>query len=127
ERYAEAADVYLEQIDKQPNVQAYIGAGLNLARLREYDRAFPLLREAVRLEPDNAAAQFTLAHALFSRAEREWHTSPGLPQLKEWFREAVEHGRRATQQRPSYARAYLYWGLSLKYLGELGAAVEPLR
>jgi Flp pilus assembly protein TadD len=126
-RYAEAADVYLEQIDKQPNVQAYIGAGMNLARLRNYDRALPLLRNAVRLQPDNAVAHSALALVLFARAEREWHTSPGLPQLKEWFREAVEHARQATQLRPGHAQAYLYWGLSLKYLGEPAAAVEPLR
>jgi Flp pilus assembly protein TadD len=125
--YAKAAEVYLEQLDLRPNVPAYIGAGMNLARLRDYERALPLLREAVRLEPDNASAHSALALALFARAEREWHTSPGSSQLKEWFREAIKHARQATQLRPSLAQAYLYWGLALKYLDEPGAAVEPLR
>ena len=35
--------------------------------------------------------------------------------------------RRAAELRPGYARAYLFWGLALKYLGEPAAAVEPLR
>jgi Flp pilus assembly protein TadD len=125
--FVKAAEVYLEQLEVRPIVPAYIGAGLNLARLRDYERALPLLRKAVELEPDNASAHSALALALFARAEREWHTSPGSPQPKAWFWEAVEHARRATQQRPSLAAAYLYWGLSLKYLGELKSAVEPLR
>jgi tetratricopeptide (TPR) repeat protein len=126
-RYAEAAEVYLEQLERQPNVAAYLGAGMNLARMRAYDKAWPLLRKAVALDPDNAAAHYSLALALFARAEREWQTTPGSSQLKAWFREAVEHARRATKLRPSHAQAYLIWGLSLKYLGEPAAAVAPLR
>ena len=126
-RYAEAADVYLEQLERQPNVAAYLGAGKNLARLRDYERAWPLLRKAVRREPDNAAAHYALALTLFARAEREWQKTPGAPRLKEWLREAVEHARQATVLRPSHAEAYLCWGLSLKYLGEPAAAVAPLR
>jgi Flp pilus assembly protein TadD len=126
-RYAEAAEVYLEQLERKPNVAAYLGAGMNLARLRDYDRAWLLLRKAVQLEPDNAATHFALAWTLFARAERDWLTVPGSSQPKAWFREAIDHAREATVLRPSHARAYLVWGLSLKHLGEPAAAVAPLR
>jgi len=39
----------------------------------------------------------------------------------------VEHARRTTELKPDHARAYLFWGLALKYLGEPAAAVAPLR
>jgi tetratricopeptide (TPR) repeat protein len=126
-RFAEAAQVYLKQIEKQPTTQAYIGAGLNLARVRDYDRALPLLREAVRLDTDSIQAHYTLAMALFSRAESDWQQSPNSAQAKAWFREAIEHAQRTVALKPDHARAYLFWGLALKYLGESAAAIAPLR
>jgi tetratricopeptide (TPR) repeat protein len=125
--YAEAAQKYLDHIKKAPTSASYVGAGVNLARLREYERALPLLREGVRLDPNSDQAQYTLALALFSRAEREWQQTPGAADAKEWFREAIPHAKRATELKPNHARAYLFWGLSLKYLGEPAAAVVPLR
>jgi tetratricopeptide (TPR) repeat protein len=125
-RYAEAAELYLRQIEEGPTAQAYAGAGINLARLRDYERAMPLLREGIRLDPGSAHARYALALALFARAERESKESPGAPQIKEWFQEALEHARQTTQRRPDHAGAYLVWGLALKHLGDPGAAVEPL-
>jgi tetratricopeptide (TPR) repeat protein len=126
-RYAEAAQIHLHQLETKPTMQDYLGAGLNLCRLRDYNRGLPLLREAVRLAPDSANAEYTLALALYSRAERDWQNSPGADQLKQWFREAVQHARRATALRPDHAKAYLFWGLSLKYLGDFKAAIAPLQ
>jgi tetratricopeptide (TPR) repeat protein len=126
-QHAEAAELYLKRIEKKPAAELYVGAGFNLARLREYDRALPLLREAVRLEPDSAKAQYTLALVLFSRAEREWLTTPGSPALLEMFREARDHARRAAEIRPGHAKSYLFWGLSLKFLGQPEAAIAPLK
>jgi tetratricopeptide (TPR) repeat protein len=125
-RYAEAAAVYLEQTDKGPNVGVYVRAGLNLARGRDFDQALPLLREAVRLGPDDAEAHFCLALALHTRAEEGLlKTAPA--QAREVFREAIDHTRQAAALRPGHAQTYLIWGLSLKYLGDPEAAVEPLR
>ena len=126
-RWQEAANVYLRQIDEHPTTAAYIGAGRDLARLGQYDRAFGLLREAVKRDTDNARAHFSLAQALFARAEREWQQSPGDERLKDLFREAAEHARKATELKLDFAQAYLFWGLSLKYLGDPAAAVAPLR
>jgi tetratricopeptide (TPR) repeat protein len=127
QRYAEAAEAYLQQIEHQPTVQAYVGAGLNFARIRDYEQAVSLLREGVRLDSESALAHYNLALVLFTKAERPWLESPGSPQLKEAFREAIEHARRATELKPDLARAYLFWGLSLKYLGESAASIAPLR
>jgi tetratricopeptide (TPR) repeat protein len=69
-RYAEAAQLYLEQLAKQPTLEAYVGAGLNLSRLKNYDKALPLLRKAAQLDPNSAHAHYPLALALFDRAER---------------------------------------------------------
>jgi tetratricopeptide (TPR) repeat protein len=126
-RFREAADLYLAELEKRPTAQACIGAGMNLARLGEYDRAVEVLREGVRLDPDSAQARYTLGLILFSRAEKEWQRSPNSARAAAWFREGIDHLRRATDLKPDHARAYLHWGLSLKYLGEPAAAVEPLR
>jgi Flp pilus assembly protein TadD len=126
-RFAEAAQKYLEQIDRRPNISAYIGAGLNLTRARNYERALQMAREAVRLGPDDAAAHLCLAFALSSRAKQQWEKAPGSTQAREEFREAVAHARRAAELRPGHTQTYLVWSLSLRYLGEPEAALEPLR
>jgi tetratricopeptide (TPR) repeat protein len=126
-RYAEAVAAYQAELQEQPTPRAYVGAAMNLARLHDYGQAVPLLREAVRLDPGNTQAQYTLALVQFTRAEKEWQQAPGSAEVKGWFREAVEHARRATELKPDHAQAYLFWGLALKYLGEPAGAVPPLR
>jgi tetratricopeptide (TPR) repeat protein len=126
-RYGEAVKAYLDELRQHPTPWACIGAGKNLARLHNYEKALPLLRQAVRLDPDNGQAHFALAQTLFTRAEKEWHQAPGSAAIKDWFREAIEHACRTTELKPDHAMAYLFWGLSLKHLGEPAAAVAPLR
>jgi tetratricopeptide (TPR) repeat protein len=127
-RFAEAAAVYLEQIEQHPTVEAYLGAGMCYAGLRDFDRAVPLLRAALQRGPDNPQAHFCLALALYSRAEEKlWPAAPGSARAKESFREASDRARRAAELRPEHAQSYLVWGMSLKYLGELSKAVELLR
>ena len=125
--YREAAAIYLQELESHPTMEACVGAGMNFAHLREYDRAFELLRKGVELGPDSANAHASLALVLMARAERDWHDAPGEEQLKEWFREAIAHAKRATELRPDHARAYLTWGLALKFLGQPEAALAPLR
>jgi tetratricopeptide (TPR) repeat protein len=128
QRFQEAAEIYLRQIEEDPGAaSAYTKAGIDLFRLGQYDRAFGLLREGVKRDPDSSDAHFGLALALFTRAEKEWQQSPGDERLKGLFREAAEHAQKATELKPDFAKAYLFWGLSLKYLGDPAAAVAPLR
>jgi tetratricopeptide (TPR) repeat protein len=126
-RFQEAADLCLRLLPEAPSGLAYVSAGMNLMRIRDYERAQSVLREGTRLDPNNGKLHYTLALALFCPAERAWQESPGQPQARERFREAVEHARRATELRPNFGRSYVLWGLSLKYLGDPAAAVEPLR
>jgi tetratricopeptide (TPR) repeat protein len=126
-RFDEAAALYLKQIDAHPSLHNYVGAGMNLGRLRDYDRAFPLLRQAVRLYPNSAHAHYTLALVVFARAEVAWQTTPDAPEVKAWFGEASAHAEKAAAMRPNYGEAYLFWGLSLKYLGRREDAIAPLR
>lgn len=125
--YAGAARLYLDHLAKEPATYAYLGAGINLARIGDFDRALPLLREAVRLEPDGADGHYNLAVALFSRAGVESARAPGSEDAKGGFREAAASAKKAAELRPGYSQAYLFWGRSLKHLGEPAAAVEPFR
>jgi tetratricopeptide (TPR) repeat protein len=136
--YDEAAQLYLARLKNYPTAANYLGAGMNIGRVArartrpedraaDYDRAFELLREAVRLGPDSSSAQYALALVVFARAERDWQTTPGAPHLSAWFREARDHAERACDLRTDYAEALLIWGMSLKYLGQPAAALAPLR
>jgi tetratricopeptide (TPR) repeat protein len=126
-RYREAAELYLQRAERHPSVEDYTGAGMNFARLREYDRAFALLQQAVQLDPNNANAQYTLALVMFARAEREWESTPGAEQLKTWLRQAMEHAKRAAELRPGHGKTYMVWGMALVFLGEPEQAIAPLR
>jgi tetratricopeptide (TPR) repeat protein len=126
-RYAEAAQVYLEMAEKEPSPRACVAAGLNFARIKDYDRALPLLHKAIRLDPESANSHYTLALTQFTRAEREVAEKPGSAKARDWFKEALEHAQRAAELKPDHAGAFLLWGLTLKHLGDLPGALVPLR
>jgi tetratricopeptide (TPR) repeat protein len=119
--------VYLEQIRVQPSVHAYVGAGLSLKRMQEYAAAVPFFQKGLDLDPNSMDAHFALALTQFSRAERSVLQGTNDPDAKEWFRDAIAHARRTVELKPDHAKAYLIWGLGLKYLGEPNEAIKPLR
>lgn len=125
--FREAADLYLKQLAVNPTTEYRIAAAINLARLRDYDEALRLLREAVQSDPDAAYPRYALGHVLFARAERESQERPGAKEVREWFQEAADQSRLAAERRPDDARAHLFWGLSLKYLDKNAEAVAPLQ
>ncbi|HTU17278.1 MAG TPA: tetratricopeptide repeat protein [Gemmataceae bacterium] len=126
-RYAEAAELWLAQLSQRRTCQACTAAGINCARLRDYDRALPLLCEAVELDPDSPLAHYTLALVLFTRGEQEEKQWPDDSSTRQWFRASIPHAKRATRLKTDYAQAYLFWGLAHKHLGNPAAALSPLR
>jgi tetratricopeptide (TPR) repeat protein len=126
-RYQEALQVFLAQLAEERSTKSLLGAGANYLRLRQYQDAMPLMREAVEREPNSPHAQYSLALACFIPAERDIVQHPDAPENKRLLREAIVHAKRATELKPDHARAYLHWGLALNYLGEPKNAIEPLR
>jgi tetratricopeptide (TPR) repeat protein len=126
-QFIEAADLYLRQIEVKPTSSAYVGAGGDLALAGDFDRALPLLREGIRLDPENPNAFYALALAQYRRATASSAQFADSAQVKEWLRDAADNARRATQIKPDHARAYLFWGLALRRLEEPAKAIEPLR
>lgn len=126
-QFLEAAEAYLAQAQSRRTSQMLTGAGVNFARVHDYDRALGLLREAVQLDPNDSKAHYTLALVLFTKAEKEAARNPSNPDLPRWFREVIAETKITIELKPDHAQAYLFWGLALKYLGEPKAAIEPLR
>ncbi|HVS35196.1 MAG TPA: tetratricopeptide repeat protein [Gemmataceae bacterium] len=131
-RNKEAADIYLKQIAEDPNnAAACTGAGVNLFRLGEYDRAFNLLREGARRDPTGSDGHYRLAQALYTRADQQEHKSPLSDQEKkevhDWLTEAAAEAEQAAARKPDHAQACLICGLSLQHLGKPAEAVRPLR
>jgi tetratricopeptide (TPR) repeat protein len=126
-RFAEAAEAYLAQARHKRTSQALTGAAVNVARLRDYDRAVALLREAVRLDPADSNARYTLALVLYTKAEKEVARDPNSAGAAAEFREVAAEAKGATELKPDHALAYMFRGLALKQLGRPKDAIEPLR
>jgi Flp pilus assembly protein TadD len=126
-RYAAAADAYLAQAHHKRTSVALTGAGVNLARIHDYDTALALLREAVQIDPGDSNAHYTLAIVVFNKAEKLWVADPKSEEAAKGFRETVAHARKTTELKPDHAQAYAILGLALKNLGDPWAAIEPFR
>ncbi len=127
QQFAAAANAYLRQIETDPSPRAFIGAGLNLARTGQFERAMPLLREAIRRDPDNYKAHHALVKVLMAHVEKESKASPLAPATASIYLQAIEHARRTIELKPDHTQAYLLWGIALKELGEAKQALIPLR
>jgi tetratricopeptide (TPR) repeat protein len=125
--FAGAARAYLRQADEKPTAEAYVGAAVNLARLHQYDLANQYLQKAAELDPERSKTHYTIALVNMTWGEQEMANDPDSPQATRCFRRVVSSAQRATELKPDYAQAYLFWGLALNHLGETKAAIEPLR
>jgi tetratricopeptide (TPR) repeat protein len=126
-RYAAAIEAYRADLEVERAPKALIGAGINYIRLGDYERGIAYMREAVERDPKSPIATYNLALVLFTRAEKEADRRPGSPDARAWFEEVVVQTKRTTELKPDHARAYLFWGLALKHLGNPKGAVEPFR
>ena len=118
-----AAAAFLRQIETHPTARAYLGAGLNLERTGQLERALPLLREAAKLDPENYKAHFAVARVLSALVEKE----PASARILEWNREIAEQARQTTELKPDLYQAYQFWGKAKKSLGDTAGALPPLR
>ena len=122
-QFAEAVQEYQTALEDERTAKNLVGAGVNLARLGEYERALALIREGIQVDPNDSLAHYTLALVLYTRAEK---AGGGLP-FKDQFQEVVIEAKRTVELKPDHANAYLFWGLALKQLGDFSGAIEPLR
>jgi TolB-like protein/Flp pilus assembly protein TadD len=108
ENRAEARRLFERSIDRDPNfVSALVGLahvleGYSNSPIEDRQRADELLRQALDLEPNQAATHFVLGKLRQSQGR--------LPEAAEAFQTAITLDR-------NYARAYLYLGLTSMLLG----------
>jgi TolB-like protein/Flp pilus assembly protein TadD len=114
EKWAEARRLFERAIAKDPDtVDALIGLahvllGYSNSPIDDRQHAEALLRRALDLEPNRAAAHFVRG-TLYRHQGR-------MPEAVEAYRTAIALDR-------NYARAYLYLGLTLAYMGRAEEAI----
>jgi adenylate cyclase len=114
ERWAEARRLFERAIAKDPDtVDALIGLAQVLlgycnSPIDDRQHADALLRQALDLEPNGAAAHFVLGTLRRHQGR--------MPEAAEAYRTAIARDR-------NYARAYLFLGLTLAYMGRAEEAV----
>lgn len=126
-QYYEAIQAWLAELELERSPNALIGAGINYVRMGNYELGIAYMREALERDPNSPIATFNLALALFTKAEKEAIKNPGSLEARKGFEEIVIHSKRTTELKPDHAKGYLFWGLSLKYLGDPKGAVEPFQ
>ncbi len=91
-------DLYLQVLDEEPdNSPAWLGAGVCLFHLGDFEGAIEQFRQAVATEPENAAAHFNLSQTYsellrFDESARALRDAQRLApqQVSRWIREAAE-------------------------------------
>jgi tetratricopeptide (TPR) repeat protein len=125
--YRQVAELYLQEIQVDPTAWGYAAAGTYLCRSGEYKSGLFYLREALRLDSNNAFGHNQMAEALYIRAEAMSAHTPPSEEAQMLFHEAIEHARKTTELQPTRASAYYFWGMSLMFLGDPAAALRPLQ
>jgi tetratricopeptide (TPR) repeat protein len=126
-RFKEAAQIYLGLLEWDRSAVTCVSAGLNLARIGQFDRAMPLLLEGVQRDPENPNGHFRLAEAFYMRAEGERQRSQDSSRAREWYGNAAKAAQRATELQPTHAGAYLMCGRARMHCGEVKEAIALLR
>jgi superkiller protein 3 len=114
EKWAEARHLFERAITKDPDtVDALVGLahvllGYSNSPIDDRQHADALLRRALDLEPNRAAAHFVLGTLRRHQGQ--------MPEAVEAYRTAIALDR-------NYARAYLYLGLTLAHMGQAEEAI----
>lgn len=96
-------------VEEPPGVKAY-NKGTELLFEEEFEQAEPLLRKAIKQDPDFAEAYNNLAYAL--RKQGEDH-----------FKESLAFYTKAIELDPKLSEAYMYRGVLYVQMGEPGKAL----
>ena len=126
-KFEEAAELHQQQASANRTAKNLTGSAVNLARLGRYDEAHAQLREAVKLDPADPKAQYTLALVLYAKWEKAVQRDPTCEGSKDGFSEVIEHAKKTVDLKPDHARALLFHGLACKQLDRPNDAIAPLQ
>jgi tetratricopeptide (TPR) repeat protein len=126
-KFEEAAELHMQQAAAQRNARNLTGSAVNLARLGRYDEALFQLREAVKLDPADSRARYTLALVAFTKWEKAVDQDPDAEGWRDGFRDVIEQAKKTVELKPDHARAFLFQGLAFKHLNEPKNALAPLQ
>jgi tetratricopeptide (TPR) repeat protein len=144
--FEEAVLVFQKLTVEDPEMPVYSKLGECFMRLKEYDKAVPVLRKAVEMNPDSPMEHFALAKALvaaqdFAAAVPELEgVAAKLPNLADvhlflemaYARtnrvpETIKECRRVLEFQPDHFGSYLILGRFLELSGDLEGAVPNLK
>jgi tetratricopeptide (TPR) repeat protein len=114
-RSEEEARVLRAIREEFPDDRSHLALGMTLARQGDYAAAEHVLRSAIALSPEMNQAHYFLSVTLYYQGERLWKAGEREP-ARVKFREAVTAAQKATKLKPDHAYAFVFLGLSLKYL-----------
>ncbi|MBI1915102.1 MAG: tetratricopeptide repeat protein [Planctomycetes bacterium] len=108
------------------DARAYVGLGRNLIQRGDAQGAERALLSALRLAPDNVRAHYQLARLLYERAAQRRRQGGDPAELRQQFRAAADHARRAIAGKPDLAEAHLILGQALQEDGQTDEARRHL-
>src|SRR5947208_5001681 len=113
-------------LSRSPDARAYVGLGRNLMQRGDSQAAERAFLSALRLAQDNVQAHYQLARLLYERAAQRRRQGGDPAELRQQFRAAADHARRAILGKPDLAEAYLIRGLALQADGQTDEARRHL-
>jgi Flp pilus assembly protein TadD len=124
-KYHDAVQKLQEILDDGPDYRAYVGLGVNLGKIGDIDGAERALREAVKIQPENAKAYYYLSRIHLARGQHLQGKKDGA-QGNEQFRAAEEAARQALSRKADDALAHMALGLALQHQGKRAEALQAL-
>lgn len=145
-RFEEAVPLLQQLTVKEPGMPVYSKLGECFMRLKEYDKAVPVLRKAVELNPDSPMEHFQLAKGLIAAED----IAAAVPELEivvaklpnladahlflemayartNRVPETINECRKVLEFQPDHFGSYLILGRFLELSGDLEGAVPNLK
>ena len=145
-RFEEAVPLLQRLTVEEPGIPVYSKLGECFMRLKEYDKAVPVLRKSVEMNPDSPMEHFQLAKALIAAEDVEGAVPElemvvaKLPNLADahlflemaYARtnrvpETIKECQKVLEFQPDHFGSYLILGRFLELAGDLEGAVPNLK